>query len=139
MIVAARKFQNLSNLGFHADISADHFQGDGEANEPEDNPVLSDVAKVLKKLGYPEVQVANNGPEVLVALPKATTAATKRLQKLDALRAALSGDGASQVALKKFDCIFILENRMYGYVWNIYIYICVCPIYVYSIYDILYV
>ena len=74
---------------------------------------MADVAKVLKKLGYPEVQVANNGPEVLGALPKATAAATKRLQKLDALRLALSGDGASQVALKKFACTWVVSCKIY--------------------------
>lgn len=75
---------------------------------------MADVAKVLKKLGYPEVQVANNGPEVLGALPKATAAATKRLQKLDALREALSGEGASQVALKKFACTWVVSYIIYN-------------------------
>ena len=113
-IDVAQDFQNLSNLGFHANVSTDRFQGDDGEGQPPENPVVADVAKVLKKLGYPEVQVANNGPEVLAALPKATAAATKQLQKLDALREALSGEGASQVALKKFACTWVVSCINYN-------------------------
>ncbi len=90
--------------------------------------MVTDVGKILKKLGYPVVQTPTDGAEVLANLPKAASSATKRLTKLDALYNSLRGEGASQVAMKKFGCTHSLLNSGEIFLWSKAEFYSCCPL-----------